>query len=666
MTLITVQDGKIVLRDGKVGTGEACCCGICPCSWPRLLSVTVAGFPDGYYWASRNGGQPPEGGGFEPACGEGANAGDPAVRFGGVAVGQAGYQYSARYRDLNATFTAEYVEGSGCTCPQWYGDIEVVAVSGDDNLPAEECPTPQLAGMTITLCQQESYVNLIISAPGTEGGQQATATVTGISSGAISATQITSAGSGYAYLETERVEPTVTASIGSATGSGAELSVTLSETTDFNGDAVWEVTGVTVISPGSGYSEYDWVDFIVTDGEVGFFGASAFLTLNRLQPTLGVTASTSGGSGATFSVSLTATTDFNGNDVWQVDSVSVTNGGSGYQAADTLSIDSDGAVEVWPASLALELQRSEPVVEASVVAFGEGAGAVLSVTLNQTTDFDGKTAWEVSAISVTNAGEGYGPSDYVSFSVTSGNQIMSAGASITLGEDGEVISVTVLAGGLFYDTTDVIAAVTVSDGGEYYATDGAIDAVTVTDGGNYYKEQYTGNVIVNTPSVTIVSNTGRDAVITATVEDDPLSANFGKVVALTIDNGGQKYAIEGPSWFLTFEGFGLYPLDGRRPGFTEGTVFLPAVEPICQGEDQSGEAGFFSDRVELTGCGESLLSRTYSAYYYAEIFPGGVAADKMPAGAAYSLGSPPFRAACTGLAVVDWGGGPMTVAISPA
>jgi hypothetical protein len=31
MTRITLQDGKVVLRDGKVGTEEACCCGGCPC-----------------------------------------------------------------------------------------------------------------------------------------------------------------------------------------------------------------------------------------------------------------------------------------------------------------------------------------------------------------------------------------------------------------------------------------------------------------------------------------------------------------------------------------------------------------------------------------------------------------------------------------------------------
>ena len=569
MTLIAFENGGPVFRDGKVGTGEACCCGICSCNWPRLLSVTVAGFPDGYYWASRNGGQPPEGGGFEPACGEGANAGDPAVRFGGVAVGQAGYQYSARYRDLNATFTAEYVEGSGCTCPQWYGDIEVVAVSGDDNLPAEECPTPQSAGMTITLCQQESYVNLIISAPGTEGGQQATATVTGISSGAISATQITAPGSGYAYLEVIRSAPTLSVQVNSTQGEDAAFSITLAETTDGNGDPVWAISAITVTNAGADYEIGDTAEIVVTDGETDW-PAWVSLNLTRTEPTLSASVNTSTGSGADLAVVLSSYTDGNGDEVWAVDSITVINGGTGYDPADTVTI-----------------------------------------------------------------------------SVFIGTEISAAAAALS-----------VVAG--------VIDSVSVYSYGEYAHTDGTVAGLTVQDGGQYYKETVTDNVIVNTPAVTIVSNTGRDAAITATVEDDPLSENFGEVIALTIDNGGQKYAIEGQSWFLSFSGFGLYPLEGRRPGFEEGTVFLPVAGFACQGEDQSGESGYFSDRVELTGCGEALLSRTYSAYYYAEIFPGGVAADKMPAGAAYSLGSPPFRSGCTGLTVVDWGSGPMTVAISPA
>jgi hypothetical protein len=48
MTTITTQDGRIVMRDGKVGTEEACCC--CPpacgqnCSQTVTVNVSVAGY----------------------------------------------------------------------------------------------------------------------------------------------------------------------------------------------------------------------------------------------------------------------------------------------------------------------------------------------------------------------------------------------------------------------------------------------------------------------------------------------------------------------------------------------------------------------------------------------------------------------------------------------
>jgi hypothetical protein len=41
MTLITLQDGKLVLRDGKVGTGQACCCG-CACAFREGSVIVVA------------------------------------------------------------------------------------------------------------------------------------------------------------------------------------------------------------------------------------------------------------------------------------------------------------------------------------------------------------------------------------------------------------------------------------------------------------------------------------------------------------------------------------------------------------------------------------------------------------------------------------------------
>lgn len=42
MTKITIQDGRIVLRDGKVGTESACCCVLCKCdACPETLGFTV-------------------------------------------------------------------------------------------------------------------------------------------------------------------------------------------------------------------------------------------------------------------------------------------------------------------------------------------------------------------------------------------------------------------------------------------------------------------------------------------------------------------------------------------------------------------------------------------------------------------------------------------------
>lgn len=52
MTTITLQGGSIVLRQGKVGTGSACCCGACEDA-PACCAYYVVGFkgtsfnPDG-------------------------------------------------------------------------------------------------------------------------------------------------------------------------------------------------------------------------------------------------------------------------------------------------------------------------------------------------------------------------------------------------------------------------------------------------------------------------------------------------------------------------------------------------------------------------------------------------------------------------------------------
>lgn len=48
MTKITLQDGRVVLRDGKIGTEQACCCGeecVCPADCVDGLQISLGNEP---------------------------------------------------------------------------------------------------------------------------------------------------------------------------------------------------------------------------------------------------------------------------------------------------------------------------------------------------------------------------------------------------------------------------------------------------------------------------------------------------------------------------------------------------------------------------------------------------------------------------------------------
>jgi hypothetical protein len=90
----------------------------------------------------------------------------------------------------------------------------------------------------------------------------------------------------------------------------------------------------------------------------------------------------------------------------------------------------------------------------------------------------------------------------------------------------------------------VIQSVLVDDGGSYYKDDGVPTGVTVDGGGIYYREDPDEDPYVADVTVTLTQGApsdGADAVLTATVEDDTGSADFGKITALAITNGGDDY-----------------------------------------------------------------------------------------------------------------------------
>jgi hypothetical protein len=658
MTLITVQDGTVVMRDGKVGTEQACCCGLCPpCNFPRSLSVTIEGFPDGYSWISFAGGAPPEGGGFSPNCGD-----DPAnpvnYREAGSAVGTPGYT-STRLIDYNQTFIATYDDTSDECCPIWYGEIERGAANrndGNSGFPALNCgTTPE--GFFVTLCKENAFTNLEIRLDGNSiRGSGATGLVSKITAGAIEEADVTNGGSDYAYLEVIRVEPTVTASVSSSTGSGADLGVTLNQTTDSNGKDVWEVSEVTVNSAGSGYESFDFVQFSVPGGEEQS-PAFANLRFNRQEPTLGIALPFANGNGATFSVSLTQTTDSNGEDVWEIDSVTVTNGGSGYsEFGEFAQVDLIDGVEQSFASFQVFNKRVQPTVTADVPFSTNGTGASLSATLSQTTDFSGRPAWEVASVSVLNGGTGYESFDFIQFTLSSGTELSGAFGSLTV-SGGVIQSVAISDGGLYYIVTDEIEEVSVSVKGEFYKTDGSIAAVVVTDGGEYYEDQQTNNVIVEDVQVVVLSNTGEDAEIEAVIDDDPNSGTFGQIVDLVVIEGGKNYAQMEDTWVLNF-GTSIQPLS------RDGGVGL-AGQTLCDGADQESKSQPKASRavlLSLDECAETLLDKTYDAVFETTIFPNWL--SNMPAEAEYSLIAQ--FGFCTILRVLDWGDGPLKVTISPA
>jgi hypothetical protein len=357
--------------------------------------------------------------------------------------------------------------------------------------------------------------------------------------GPITAVSLTNGGSGYAKLG--RVAPTITASGGS--GTGATFSVSATSANDANGIPSWSVSGVTVTGTTTGYADGDQITFSAAAGDTEEQAAAATINTTRTAPTLSVSAPT--GSGATFSISYTA----NGGSpaTWSVSGITVTAGGTGYTdgSALTLSLGSGDKVDS-EAYATILTSRLQPTLTASV-ASDEGTGAALSVSLTQTTDYDGRTVWNVSGITATSGGSDYVVGDLVSVTVTDGQETyysyFSASVSSVDG-GGAITGVTIDYGGEYFKDGGVIQSVAIYDGGTYYKDDGVITGVTVDAGGTYYREDADQDPYVATVTVGVTQtppSAGSGATLTATVEEDTASANFGKITAVAITSGGTNY-----------------------------------------------------------------------------------------------------------------------------
>jgi hypothetical protein len=265
VTRITLQDGKVVLRDGRVGTEEACCCEQCDCfNASPILRPAVATNEAGLVTIE-----------FEACFGNGASGtveAPPATNpcdyaeVGGaitsvtITNGGSGYALLGRVEPTisatvaggsGATFSVslaqelEYAEADGCVdVPYWVVDSVEVTAAGSGYSDGAEVTFSAAAGdTTIASAAGRAYVE--IDEP-------------------VEQFSITSSGSG-AVLE----------AVWEALPDTDWLDIRTPNPCPASPKKTYRLMSVNVVSGGSGYSQFDFIEITFAspaDGAVTFLG----------------------------------------------------------------------------------------------------------------------------------------------------------------------------------------------------------------------------------------------------------------------------------------------------------------------------------------------------------------------------------------------------------
>lgn len=267
-------------------------------------------------------------------------------------------------------------------------------------------------------------------------------------------------------LQTARVEPTATVEVSSATGAGAELSVSFES---IGGTPEqWRVSAVTVDAAGDLYATGDPVTFTKGAGTMEVGSAWFSVKAAHAEPTVEAQANYTSGTDAVFSVTLSQTLAYDGADVWEVDSISATEPGTGYALYDSV-----------------EVVAVEGIVRQSCnayVASVDENGGILSVAV-------------------------FGGGEYFKGGPITEVEVLNGG--IYYGDSGEPIGVEIDNGGMYYRedaaappyvaeiTIDInqlapsagagaVIGATVGDDPENAATFGKITALTINSAGDDY------------------------------------------------------------------------------------------------------------------------------------------------------------------------------------
>lgn len=182
-------------------------------------------------------------------------------------------------------------------------------------------------------------------------------------------------GEGVLRLTTSRAEPEVTASL--PAGVGAEVGLKFSELSGYSPPR-WGITTATVVEGGEDYNDGDSVTISLGPRDVCLEAASLVIRTTRYEPTLTAAASdvNSGvnGTGASLSVTLAVGYEDPGSNtlpVWRVDEITITNGGSGYEVDDPVTITIvDGELHGLPAFILVSEVDANGAITAVQVGYG--------------------------------------------------------------------------------------------------------------------------------------------------------------------------------------------------------------------------------------------------------------------------------------------------------
>lgn len=296
-----------------------------------------------------------------------------------------------------ATGGTGYVDGEQLTVSASKGDTQATAatvtVSTARTEPTLTASASPGSGAVLT-------VTLSVNAGSPPTWGVASVSVTGGGTGYTDGDTLTfSGGSGLkidenaqAYITTGRAIPTLTASaIGS--GTGASISPTLTQYTDWNGRPYWTVTAFTISSGGSGYSEFDEVAVSVTNGQASWW-SYFYAYVSSVDENGAITGITIDGGGEFYKdTGVIESVDVWSGGAYHDDfgmpaSVTVQNGGQYYRE--------DANEPPYVAQVAVSISQKSP---------SAGTGAVLTATVDSVST--SPTFGTITSVSLDNKGSGY-------------------------------------------------------------------------------------------------------------------------------------------------------------------------------------------------------------------------------------------------------------------